>query len=212
MLDHRRISIIPFASDSFYMILGVSGSPRSQSTEYVCQNALKQLQELGYETQYWSVKGKQINFCTHCDYCKKGEGCVFKDGISTLYSLLEEASAYVVATPVYNGNVSGQLKTVMDRCRALLSRNHKIFRYKPVIAIAIGGDRSGGQEPAIKQISGFFQMNGGVPISGGTFGANLGATFWSKDLLEETKSDEEGFKSLEMTIKRLDKYIKEHNR
>lgn len=194
------------------MILGVSGSPRSQSTEYVCKKALKQLEALGYETRYWSTKGKKINFCTHCDYCKKGEGCVFKDDMNTLYPLLEEASAYVVATPVYNGYVSGQLKTVMDRCRALLSRNHKLFRYKPVIAIAVGGDRSGGQEPAIQQISGFFQMNGGVSISGGTFGANLGATFWSKDSLEGTMEDEEGFKSLDMTIKRLDNYIKEQKR
>jgi multimeric flavodoxin WrbA len=194
------------------MILGVSGSPRSKSTEYVCKQALQMLEELGYETEYWSVKGKQINFCTHCDYCKKGEGCVFNDDMQSLYSLLEEASAYVVSTPVYNGNVSGQLKTTMDRCRALFSRNHKVFRYKPVIAIAVGGDRAGGQETAIQQIIDFYLMNGGLPISGGTFGANLGASFWSKDSLEGVMKDEEGFRSLQKTVKRLDKYLKEHKR
>jgi multimeric flavodoxin WrbA len=131
--------------------------------------------------------------------------------MDTLYSLLEEAEAYVFATPVYNGGVSGQLKAVMDRCRALLSRNNKVFRYKPVISIAVGGDRSGGQEPAIQQMSSFFTMNGGVPISGGTFGANLGATFWSKDTLEGVLEDEEGLRSLVMTVKRLDKYLKEHS-
>jgi hypothetical protein len=52
-------------------------------------------------------------------------------------------------------------------------------------------------------------MNGGVPISGGTFGANLGAAFWSKDSLEGVIEDEEGFRSLSMTVKRLDKYMKE---
>jgi len=193
------------------MILGVSGSPRPKATEYVCKNALAQLEELGYETAYWSVMGKKLNFCTHCDYCRKGEGCVFKDDMNTLYPLLEEASAYVFATPVYNGNVSGQLKTVMDRCRALFSKDNKVFRYKPVIAIAVGGDRVGGQEPAIQQISSFFIMNGGVPVSGGTFGANLGATFWSKDTLEGVMEDEEGFRSLSKTVKRLDKYLKEHS-
>lgn len=167
------------------------------------------LEDLGYETEYWSVKGKQINFCIHCDYCKKGEGCVFNDDMPSLYSLLEKASAYVFSTPVYNGNLSGQLKTVMDRCRALFSRNHTVFRYKPVIAIAVGGDRAGGQEAAIQQISDFYVMNGGLPISGGTFGANLGASFWSKDSLEGVMEDEEGFRSLQKTVKRLDKYIKE---
>ena len=170
------------------------------------------LVELGYETEYWSVKGKQINFCTHCDYCKKGEGCIFKDDMQSLYPLLEAASAYVISTPVYNGNVSGQLKTVMDRCRALFSRNHKVFRYKPVIAIAVGGDRAGGQEAAIQQISGFYVMNGGLPISGGTFGANLGASFWSKDSLEGVMEDDEGFRGLQKTVKRLDKYIKENKK
>ena len=194
------------------MILGVSGSPRSSATEHVLKHALLSLGGLGYETQYWSVMGKKINFCIHCDFCGKGDGCVFKDDMNTLYSLLEEASAYVFATPVYNGNVSGQMKTLMDRCRALLSRNHKVFRYKPVIAVAVGGDRVGGQEPAIQQITSFFVMNGGVPVSGGTFGANLGATFWSKDTLEGVLEDEEGFKSLSMTIKRLDKYMKEHKK
>lgn len=194
------------------MILGVSGSPRSKSTEYVCKQALQLIEELGYETKYWSVKGKKINFCVHCDYCKKGEGCVFNDDTQSLYELLEEATAYVISTPVYNGNVSGQLKTVMDRCRALFSRNHKVFRYKPVIAIAVGGDRAGGQETAIQQIIDFYVMNGGLPISGGTFGANLGASFWSKDSLEGVMEDEEGFRSLQKTVKRLDKYIKEHKK
>ena len=193
------------------MILGVSGSPRSNATEHVLNHALQSLETLGYETQYWSVKGKKINFCIHCDFCKKGEGCVFKDDMNTLYPLLEEADAYVFATPVYNGNVSGQMKTLMDRCRALFSRKPKVFRYKPVIAVAVGGDRSGGQEPAIQQIASFFVMNGGVPVSGGTFGANLGATFWSRDSLEGVMEDEEGFRSLSMTIKRLDKYMREHN-
>jgi multimeric flavodoxin WrbA len=192
------------------MILGVSGSPRRKATEYVCRFSLQALEKLDYETNYWSVRGKKINFCTHCDYCRKGEGCVFKDDMNTLYDLLEEAEAYVIATPVYNGYISGQLKTIMDRCRALLSKNNKVFRYKPVISIAIGGDRSGGQEPAIQQITSFFMMNGGIPVSGGTFGANLGATFWSKDSLEGVKMDSEGFRSLEMTIKRLNKYLKEH--
>jgi multimeric flavodoxin WrbA len=193
------------------MILGVSGSPRRQATEHVCKHALKRLEDIGYKTHYWSVMGKKINFCIHCDFCRKEEGCVFKDDMNDLYSLIEKAEGYIFATPVYNGYVSGQMKTVMDRSRALLSKNHKVFRYKPVIPVAVGGDRAGGQEPALQQISTFFMMNGGVPISGGTFGANLGATFWSKDSLEGVMNDEEGYRSLYMTIKRLDKYIKEHN-
>jgi hypothetical protein len=42
-----------------------------------------------------------------------------------------------------------------------------------------------------------------IPVSGGFFGANLGATFWSKDTLEGAKEDEEGFRSLRKTVKRF---------
>ena len=191
------------------MILGVSGSPRSMATEFVCKTALKKLEEFGYETNYWSAMGKKINFCTHCDYCKKGLGCVFDDDLSLLYQLLVDAEAYVFASPVYNGSVSGQLKTIMDRSRGLLSKNNKVFRYKPAIAIAVGGDRAGGQERALQQIAYFLTLNGAVYISGGFFGANMGASFWSKDTLNGVKEDEEGFKSLSKTVKRLDRYIKE---
>jgi len=189
------------------MILGVSGSPRNQATEYVLQKALDQLELAGYETTFWGVRGKKLGFCTHCDYCLKGEGCAINDDLSGLVTHLEHAEAYVFATPVYNGGVSGQLKTVMDRTRALFASNNKWLRYKPGIAIAIGGDRTGGQEHAIQQILNYFTMSGAIPVSGGFFGANLGASFWSKDTLDGAKEDEEGFRALDKTLKRLIKYL-----
>jgi multimeric flavodoxin WrbA len=98
----------------------------------------------------------------------------------------------------------------MDRCRAVLSADPDFFRGKIGMGIAVGGDRVGGQELALQQIHTFFILNGAIPVSGGFFGANLGATFWSKDTLRDVKQDEEGFRSLRKTVKRfaefLDKY------
>ena len=189
------------------MILGVSGSPRNQATEHVLEQALNQLSVFGYDTTYWGVRGKQLGFCTHCDYCLRGEGCAINDDMQELYVLLEQAEAYVFATPVYNGSISGQLKVVLDRTRALFASNNKALRYKPGIAIAVGGDRSGGQEHAIQQILSYYTMSGAIPVSGGFFGANLGASFWSKDSFDGVKDDEEGFRGLEKSLKRLIKYL-----
>ena len=189
------------------MILGVSGSPRNRATEYVLRQALNQLNISGYETNYWGVRGKQLGFCTHCDYCLKGKGCAINDDMQELCVLLEQAEAYVFATPVYNGSISGQLKVVMDRTRAMFASNNKALRYKPGIAIVVGGDRTGGQELAIQQILNYYTMSGAIPVSGGFFGANLGASFWSKDTLNGVKEDEEGFRGLEKTLKRLIKYM-----
>lgn len=191
------------------MILGVCGSPRAKTTEYVLREALRMLGERGFETEFFTVKGKKIGFCTHCDYCLQKKGCVIQDDVQELYPLLREAEGLVFASPVYNGGVSAQIKAVMDRTRALLAANPDVFRGKVGIAIAIGGDRSGGQELAIQQIMTFYTLNGVLTLSGGFFGANIGASFWSKDTMEGIKDDKEGFRSLRKTVKRFSEFIKE---
>ncbi|MDH5418794.1 MAG: flavodoxin family protein [Candidatus Bathyarchaeota archaeon] len=190
------------------MIVGICGSPRKQATEYVLREALNMLEKMGFETKFFTVRGKNISFCRHCDYCLKNKECAVKDDMYELYPLLKDAKGIIIATPVYNGGVSAQTKAVMDRCRALGAADRDFFRHKVGMAIAVGGDRIGGQELAIQQIITFYILNGIVPVSGGSFGANLGATFWSKDTLEGVKKDEEGFRSLRKTAKKFAEFSK----
>ena len=190
------------------MIVGVCGSPRNQATEYVLKKTLAMLEGSGFETRFFTVRGKKLGFCTHCDYCLKNKGCAIKDDMEEVYSLFDEAEGIVIATPVYNGGLSAQIKVIMDRCRALVAGDRNFFKQKVGMAIAVGGDRIGGQEQAILQILTFYILNGMVLVSGGFFGANLGATFWSKDTLAGVKEDEEGFKSLKKTVKRFASCLK----
>jgi len=178
------------------LLLGICGSPRKQGTEFAVQYALKYANEkFGFETDYWTVRGKDIKFCIHCDYCiREKKGCVHKDDMQDLYPKLEEAKFLLLGTPVFQGNVSGQIKTILDRCRGLIAKNPNVFKGKYGIALAVSGDRSGGGEIAIRSILDFYQQNHIISISGGAFGANLGATLWSKDMGREgVENDEEGF-------------------
>jgi len=188
-------------------ILGISGSPRNMATDFLVQEALQiTKQKYGAETDYFSSKGKKLNFCIHCDFCvRTKEGCVHKDDISAeLYDKMIWADAWIIGTPVYQGTVSAQTKTIMDRCRAIVARDQKIFLNKVGMGIADGGDRIGGQEPAIQTILNFYVINEMIPIGGGSFGANLGGTFWSKDNgAEGVSEDLEGVKSLRKTLKKL---------
>lgn len=185
------------------MILGISGSPRKMATEHILGVALSMLEERGYETQLFTMRGKSISPCRHCDYCLKNKECIVKDDMYKLYPLIREAEGYVLATPVYNGSMSAQMKIAIDRTRATLAADPRSLRRKPGMAIAVGGDRMGGQELAVQQIHAFYVLNGMIPVSGGFFGANLGATFWSHDTLEEAKKDDEGFRSLRKTVRRF---------
>jgi multimeric flavodoxin WrbA len=194
------------------IVVGICGSPRQQATEHILRGALRMLEEKGYETRFWTVRGKRIGFCTHCDFCLKNKECVFKDDMQEVYALLKEAKGIIFATPVYNGGLSAQTKAVMDRCRAVVAADKDFFKHKVGMGIAAGGDRIGGQEAALQQIHTFYILNGVIPVSGGFFGANLGATFWTKDTLEGAKQDEEGFRSLKKTVKRFAEFLKEYEK
>ncbi len=189
------------------IVVGICGSPREQATDYVLREALKTLEKQGFETHFFTMRGKRISFCLHCNYCLEHNECTLKDDMQELYALLKDANGIIFATPVYNGGLSAQTKAVMDRCRALVAANKNFFRGKVGMGIALGGDRAGGQEAALMQIHTFYILNGMVPVSGGFFGANLGATFWTKDTLEGVKEDAEGFRSLKKTVKRFAEFL-----
>ena len=187
-------------------LLGISGSPRRGATAYAVREALAYAESLGdVETEFMSVRGREIKFCIHCDYCvRKKEGCVFEDDVAKMYPSMEAADAWLLGTPVYQGTVSGQLKAVLDRCRAIVARDIDALKDKVGAAIATGGDRVGGQEPAIMAIHAFYLANKMIPISGGPFGANLGGTIWSHDKRAAgAEADEVGMKSVRQTVSRL---------
>jgi multimeric flavodoxin WrbA len=192
------------------IVVGICGSPRQQATEHVLKEALRMLAEQGFETRFFTVRGKHIGFCTHCDHCLTHKDCIFKDDMQEVYALLKDAKGIIIATPVYNGGVSAQTKAVMDRCRAVVAADKNFFKYKIGMGIALGGDRVGGQEAALQQIHTFYILNGMIPVSGGFFGANIGATFWTKDTLEGVKQDEEGFRSLKKAVKKFAAFLKKY--
>jgi multimeric flavodoxin WrbA len=177
------------------------------ATDFIVREALKIAEEkYGAETKYFSSKGKKLNFCIHCDSCiRTKEGCIHKDDISAeLYDKMIWADAWIIGTPVYQGTLSAQTKTIMDRCRAVVAKDPKVFLNKVGMGIADGGDRIGGQEPAIQAILNFYVINEMIPVGGGSFGANMGGTFWSKDKgAEGVSEDSEGMRSLRRTLKKL---------
>lgn len=187
-------------------LFGISGSPKKGATDYIVQEALRYAKEkFGAETEYFSAMGKKMNFCIHCDYCiREKKGCIHDDDLEEVYIKLKWADALIIGTPVYQGMVSGQTKVIMDRCRAIAAQDPHFILNKPGAALAVGGDRIGGQEPSIQAILNFYIINEALPAGGGSFGANLGGAFWSQDRgAEGARDDVEGLKSMRKTVNRL---------
>ncbi|WP_319509035.1 flavodoxin family protein [uncultured Methanolobus sp.] len=194
------------SDDTSIRLLGISGSPRKKSTDYVVNEALRFAQEkYNVEIEYFSARGKNMKFCIHCDYCvRKKEGCIHRDDLVELYDKMLWADAWIIGTPVYQGTLSAQTKTIMDRCRAVVARDPKAFMNKVGAATAVGGDRIGGQEPAIQTILNFYVISEMIPVGGGSFGSNLGGTFWSRDKgAQGVAEDSEGIRSLHRTVNKM---------
>jgi len=180
-------------------ILGISGSPRKGSTEYSVLEALKAAAELpGVQTEYLSLRGKKINFCLHCDHCLRNAGrCVHKDDMAEIIDKLLSADGFIIGTPVYLSNMSGQLKTMFDRLRPLYMVNQGGLRNRVGGAIAVGGDRHGGQETAIQAILNVYLVYEVLAVGGVFPGGNFGGTVWSHDKgAEGARLDEEGLQTV----------------
>lgn len=192
-------------------ILGICGSPREGGTEFLLKKALNDLESESIETLFITVKDKDISPCIHCNECVDTNGkCSIYDDMDEIYDALREADGIILASPIHFGSISAQLKAVIDRCQAMIMEDLDIFKNKVGISIVVGGDRSGGQELAIQQINTFYLLNKIIPVSGGSFGANLGACLWSQDDgAEGVKNDEYGLKTLDMTIKNFKEFLLE---
>lgn len=188
-------------------IFGISGSQRHQSTEYVLNKALESLENDGFEVELFSCAGKSIAPCMHCNYCLEHKECINKDDMTEVYEGLVQADGIIIATPMHCGGVSAAITSIFERTRALEAIDLNLLRGKIGMSIAVGGDRDGGQSQAHLEIISYYVIHGVIPVSGGGFGSNLGASFWSKDSLDILKEDEYGFESLKRTIKEFKKFL-----
>ena len=182
-------------NDITVRILGISGSPQKGATQYSVREALKAAEEIpGVTVDFLDLKAKKINFCIHCNRCVKN-GLLycptFKDDMTEdVYQRYLQADGFIIGSPVYQMNVSGQLQTFFNRLRpiaALYSKGH--WATKVGGGIAVGGTRHGGQETTLAAINNYFLCTGMVNVSGGIFAYN-GGSIWSRNKKEQGASED----------------------
>jgi len=146
------------------MVVGICGSPRkSGNTEFLLNEALASATERGFETQKVLLSEAKIDFCNDCGDCSKGKACPKEDDMSVILGLLERADGIIVASPVYFGSVTAQLKALFDRTIPLRRQG---FRLKDKVgcAISVGGARNGGQEKALETVHAWMHIHGMIIV------------------------------------------------
>lgn len=103
-------------------IVSLLGSPRSNGNSATIANHLmKTAANLGAETQSFELNRLTYRGCQACYACKKGrEDCVLNDDLTEVLSAVAAADVVVLATPVYYGDITAQLKGFIDRTYSYL--------------------------------------------------------------------------------------------
>jgi NAD(P)H-dependent FMN reductase len=98
-------------------IVAVLGSPRPNgNSATLAQKFLDEARSLGAETRSYLLNQMAFQGCQSCRACKtKSEVCILEDDLSEVLEAIKEADILVLASPVYFGDLSGQLKCFVDR-------------------------------------------------------------------------------------------------
>lgn len=107
-------------------VLIISSSLRGGSnSEVLAHEAEKGAIDAGHEVEFLSLKGKNIKFCIGCLVCQKTYNCVQDDDMANIIEKVQNADVLIFATPIYYYELSGQLKTFLDRCNPLFPQKNK---------------------------------------------------------------------------------------
>ena len=117
-------------------VVVLSTSLRTNSnSELLAKSFVEGAKEAGNEVEYISLKNKDIRFCIGCLACQKTGHCVIKDDVADIMNSVLEANVVVWATPIYYYEMSGQMKTLIDRLNPMYSKDYK-FRDVYLLATA----------------------------------------------------------------------------
>ena len=140
--------------------------------------------DAGNNVEIVSLKNKKISFCTGCFACQSTGKCVINDDANEITEKMLNADVIVWSTPIYYYEMSGQMKTMIDRANSLYSSDYK-FRNVYLLSVA-ADDEDNSDKRAISGIQGWIDCFENAEFSGSVFAGGV-----------NDRGDIEGHKALE---------------
>ncbi len=110
-------------------VLVITASLRAKSnSDRLAEELIRGAAAAGHEVESISLKGKEIKFCIGCLACQKTQKCVLKDDAAEIAEKVKNADTLVFVTPIYYYEMSGQMKTLLDRLNPLFPSDYKFRR------------------------------------------------------------------------------------
>ena len=112
-------------------IVILNGSPRKNgNTSALVQAFTKGAQSAGHTVTEFFLDKMDIHGCKGCfvGHSSRECPCVQRDDMAQIYPAVKDSDVVVLATPLYYWNMSGQLRTAVDRLFALEEGDGNLLR------------------------------------------------------------------------------------
>ena len=135
-------------------ILVLSTSPRiGGNSETLADVFIKGAEEAGHETKKICVYDKKIEFCKGCLGCQTTRKGILRDDAERIIAQMKAMDVLVFATPIYFYEMSGQMKTLLDRTNPLFPAE---YEFRDIYLLATSADEEeSSMEAAVKGLEGW---------------------------------------------------------
>ena len=153
-------------------VLVISTSLRKQSNSEALANAFaKGASEAGHSVEIVSLRGKTIAFCQGCFACLQKKQCVIQDDAIDLVKKMHDAEVIVFATPIYYYEMSGQMKTLLDRANPLYDSD---YAFQDIYLLTAAAENSAHTpEKAISGLMGWIDCFDRAKLAGTVFAGGV---------------------------------------
>ena len=142
-------------------VIAFNGSPKPEgNTYYAIRLVADELKKEGIETEIVCIGNKKIRGCMACNKCRDNmdEKCIFEgDIVNEMVQKLKEADGIILGSPVHYTDMSGTMKSFLDRLFYVSGANGNFLKHK-VGASLVAVRRSGGLT-ALNQLNSYLNYS-----------------------------------------------------
>ena len=168
-------------------VLVITTSLRARSnSDILAERLIAGARDAGHEVEQISLKGKEIRFCIGCLSCQKTQKCVLKDDAVWITEKVRNADTLVFVTPIYYYEMSGQMKTLLDRMNSLYPSD---YRFRKIYLLTTAAENEENvPEKAVSGLQGWVDCFEKAELAGSLFLGginNPGEALERKDALND---------------------------
>ena len=156
-------------------VLVISTSLRNNSnSEALADSFARGAEEAGNQVERISLRDKKISFCKGCHACLKAGKCIIRDDALEIAEKMHDAEVIAFATPIYYYEMSGQMKTMLDRANSLYGSD---YRFGDIYLLsAAAEDKEDVDQRAVSGLEGWIACFERARLSGTVFAGGVDGT------------------------------------